>query len=97
MNIKIGVLAIVAGFAGSSAFLAESSTPIDAEAKNAPTSARLFFLDLSGGRILSANPDGSDLKTIINEGRHQPPNTSAPNRTWRECTREVSQHRGVIR
>lgn len=48
------------------------STPIDAEAKNAPTSGRLFFLDLSGGRILSANPDGSDLKTIINEGRKLP-------------------------
>ena len=49
-----------------------TSTPIDAEAKNAPTSGRLFFLDLSGGRILSANPDGSDLKTIINEGRKLP-------------------------
>ena len=49
-----------------------ASTPIDAEAKNAPTSGRLFFLDLSGGRILSANPDGSDLKTIINEGRKLP-------------------------
>ncbi|MBZ5538096.1 MAG: hypothetical protein LAO31_19260 [Acidobacteriia bacterium] len=44
-------------------------TPIDAEAKNAPTSGRLFVLDLGAGRILSANPDGSDLKTIINEGR----------------------------
>jgi len=44
-------------------------TPKDAKTKNAPTSGRLFFLDLSGGRILSANPDGSDLKTIINEGR----------------------------
>ena len=49
-----------------------ASTPIDAEAKNAPTSGRLFFLDLSGGRILSANPDGSDLRTIINEGRKLP-------------------------
>src|SRR5580692_2184361 len=48
------------------------STPIDAETKNAPKSARLFFLDLSGGRVLSANPDGSDLKTIINEGRRLP-------------------------
>ena len=44
-----------------------ASTPKDAEAEN--TSGRLFFLDLSGGRILSANPDGSDLKTIVNEGR----------------------------
>ncbi len=47
-------------------------TPRDAEAKNAPTYGRLFFLDLSAGRILSANPDGSDLKTIINEGRKLP-------------------------
>jgi hypothetical protein len=30
---------------------------------------RLFFLDLGGGRVLSANPDGSDLRTIIVEGR----------------------------
>jgi hypothetical protein len=35
-----------------------ASTPIDAEAENAPTSGRLFFLDLGAGRILSANPDG---------------------------------------
>jgi hypothetical protein len=49
-----------------------ASTPTDAAGKNAPTSGRLFFLDLSGGRILSANPDGSDLKTIINEGRKLP-------------------------
>jgi hypothetical protein len=51
---------------------ATTSTPIDAAAKNAPTPGRLFFLDLSAGRILSANPDGSDLKTIINEGRKLP-------------------------
>jgi len=49
-----------------------ASTPIDAEAKSAPTSGRLFFLDLGAGRILSANSDGSDLKTIINEGRKRP-------------------------
>ena len=49
-----------------------ASTPIDAEAKSAPTSGRLFFLDLGAGRILSANPDGSDLKTIISEGRKRP-------------------------
>ena len=49
-----------------------ASTPIDAEAKNPPTTGRLFFLDLSAGRMLSANPDGSDLKTVINEGRRLP-------------------------
>jgi len=51
---------------------ATTSPPIAAGTKNATTSGRLFFLDLSGGRILSANPDGSDLKTIINEGRKLP-------------------------
>jgi len=51
---------------------AKVCTPTDAEAKTVPTSGRLFFLDLSAGRILSANPDGSDLKTIINEGRKLP-------------------------
>jgi hypothetical protein len=36
------------------------------------TSGRLFFLDLGAGRVMSANPDGSDLKTIVNEGRKLP-------------------------
>jgi sugar lactone lactonase YvrE len=33
---------------------------------------RLFVLDLGGGRIMSANTDGSDLKTLVTEGRHLP-------------------------
>jgi len=33
---------------------------------------RIFFLDLGAGRVLSANPDGSDLKTIVVEGRKLP-------------------------
>jgi DNA-binding beta-propeller fold protein YncE len=37
-----------------------------------PASGRLFFLDLAGGRILTSNPDGSDLKTIVSEGRKLP-------------------------
>jgi DNA-binding beta-propeller fold protein YncE len=36
------------------------------------TSGRLFLLDLSGGRVISVNPDGSDMKTIVNEGRRLP-------------------------
>jgi len=35
-------------------------------------SGRLFFLDLGAGRVLTANPDGSELKTIVNEGRRLP-------------------------
>jgi 3-hydroxyacyl-CoA dehydrogenase/DNA-binding beta-propeller fold protein YncE len=38
----------------------------------AAVSGRLFFLDLGGGRVLSANPDGSDLKTVVEEGRKLP-------------------------
>jgi DNA-binding beta-propeller fold protein YncE len=51
---------------------AMASTPVGPELKNTPAAGRLFFLDLSAGRILSANPDGSDLKTILNEGRRLP-------------------------
>src|ERR1700722_6799054 len=49
-----------------------ASTPIHAAAEAAPRCGRLFFLDLSAGRILSASPDGSDLRTVINEGRKRP-------------------------
>jgi hypothetical protein len=35
-------------------------------------SGRVFFLDNGAGRVLSANPDGSDLKTLISEGRKFP-------------------------
>ena len=38
----------------------------------AKTVGRLYFLDLAVGRVLTSNPDGSDLKTIINEGRKLP-------------------------
>jgi RsiW-degrading membrane proteinase PrsW (M82 family) len=34
--------------------------------------ARIFFLDLGAGRVLSANPDGSDLQTLVREGRKLP-------------------------
>src|SRR5712692_7347439 len=34
--------------------------------------ARIFFLDLVAWRVLSANPDGSDLKTLVSEGRKLP-------------------------
>ena len=33
---------------------------------------RLFFLSASSGQILSANPDGSDLKVVVSEGRRIP-------------------------
>ena len=48
------------------------STSTTAEANKSTSSGRLFFLDLGAGRVLSANPDGSDLKTIVNEGKRFP-------------------------
>ena len=45
---------------------------INQGADESTTSGRLFFLDLGAGRVLSANPDGSDLKTVLNEGRRLP-------------------------
>ena len=36
------------------------------------TVARLFFLGLSEGRVMSCNPDGSDLRTIVSQAGHMP-------------------------
>src|ERR1700687_637341 len=36
------------------------------------TKARLFFLSASSGEVFSANPDGSDVKVIVSEGRRLP-------------------------
>jgi DNA-binding beta-propeller fold protein YncE len=38
----------------------------------AKTVGRLYFLDLAAGRVLTSHPDGSNLKTIVNEGRRRP-------------------------
>lgn len=46
--------------------------PRSGEPDSGADSGRLFFLDLGAGRVLSAKPDGSDLKTIVNEGRRLP-------------------------
>src|SRR5689334_14836210 len=45
---------------------------ISANAGDKGATGRIFFLDLAGGRLLSANPDGSDLRTIVEEGRKLP-------------------------
>src|SRR3954454_3901815 len=37
------------------------------ESGASPAVGRLFVLDLSGGRVLSVNPDGTDRKVIVTE------------------------------
>jgi DNA-binding beta-propeller fold protein YncE len=49
-----------------------TSATIDAGTDKSKTTGRLFFLDLGAGRVLSANTDGSNLKTIVNEGKRFP-------------------------
>ncbi|GGF49251.1 hypothetical protein GCM10011611_64580 [Aliidongia dinghuensis] len=43
-----------------------------APSSDAARSGRVFFLELSGDRICSANPDGTDVKTIVNGTGHFP-------------------------
>ena len=49
-----------------------TSAPINARTDKKTTAGRLFFLDIGAGRVMSMNPDGSDLQTILNEGRKLP-------------------------
>ena len=51
--------------------IAKSST-VRTKDKNDAVGGRIYFLDLAAGRVLSANTDGSDLKTIAVEGRKLP-------------------------
>ena len=48
------------------------ATSSKTQAEKHAVTGRIFFLDLGGGRVLSASPDGSDLKTIVAEGRKLP-------------------------
>jgi hypothetical protein len=49
-----------------------ATTPETRPKASAITNGRLFILDLSGGRMLTANPDGSDRKVILNDLAHLP-------------------------
>jgi DNA-binding beta-propeller fold protein YncE len=49
-----------------------AAKPKSSKGTTKATSGRLFVLDLSDGRVLSCKPDGSDLKTIVSEGRRLP-------------------------
>ena len=50
----------------------KTATPIKAGDDKSTPSGRLFFLDNGAGRVLTANPDGSDLRTLIDKGPKGP-------------------------
>src|SRR5580692_10882677 len=53
--------------------MAVTSSKAEAKKNTAKaTTARLFFLSVSSGQVFSANPDGSDLKVLVSEGRRLP-------------------------
>jgi DNA-binding beta-propeller fold protein YncE len=43
------------------------TNPANTQSARNGAGGRIFFLDVAGSRVLSANPDGSDLKTILVE------------------------------
>jgi sugar lactone lactonase YvrE len=51
---------------------ANLSKPTDLPRRDSAVSSLLFFLDVATGRVMSVNPDGSDLKVVIEEGRKLP-------------------------
>jgi hypothetical protein len=57
------LIALVGAAATALTLLAQSSEP---------ATPRLFFLDVRGGRIVSANADGSDVKTLVTGLRGTP-------------------------
>jgi hypothetical protein len=52
--------------------MSAATTPETRPKASAMTNGRLFILDLSGGRILMVNPDGSGRKVIVNDLTHLP-------------------------
>src|SRR5216683_3291096 len=52
--------------------LSANSKAKAAKSVTKPGSGRMFFLSASAGQVLSANPDGSDLRVIVSEGRRIP-------------------------
>ncbi|HYS79917.1 MAG TPA: hypothetical protein VEM76_04375 [Anaeromyxobacteraceae bacterium] len=49
------------------------TNPASTQSARNGAGGRIFFLDVAGSRVLSANPDGSDLKTILVEKRKELP------------------------
>src|SRR5882757_4803753 len=49
-----------------------SATRTQSAKKQKAATGRIFFLDVATGQVRTANPDGTDLRTIVEEGRKLP-------------------------
>jgi sugar lactone lactonase YvrE len=78
-----------------------SSNTISKPNGRAAATGRLFLLDLSGGRVMSVNPDGSDLQTIVTEGRKLPDglaiDTSAGHLYWTNMGNPKANDGSILR
>ena len=61
----LGLIKIRANSASASEGSNQAPTTNGSVKANGKTSERVFFLDVSGGRIESLNPDGSDRRTVL--------------------------------
>jgi DNA-binding beta-propeller fold protein YncE len=53
--------------------MSSTASPTETTTTGMAAGPRIFFLDLSAsGRTMSANPDGSDLKVVIDKGQNHP-------------------------
>jgi DNA-binding beta-propeller fold protein YncE len=64
-KVLVGLLKLRTTNGGASGASKKASTTKSSAPVNGKASERLFFLDVSGGRIESVNPDGSDRRVIL--------------------------------
>ena len=52
--------------------ITKSSNTRNKDIEKTSLMACIYFLDVASGQVRSANSDGSDLKTVVEEGRKLP-------------------------
>src|SRR4051812_31342100 len=78
------------------------TNPANTQSAGNGAAGRIFFLDLAGSRVLSANPDGSDLKTIVTEKGHELPDglvvdVAAGHLYWTHMGNPIADDGSIVR
>jgi DNA-binding beta-propeller fold protein YncE len=80
--------------------MTKSSNTQNKDKKDA-VSGRIYFLDAAAGRVLSANADGSDLQTVVVEGRKLPDglvvDTAAGHLYWTNMGNPTANDGSILR